>query len=980
LSLPKEKDLQFKTITNHLLSIGYEEGYNKEFDFKYNIFKNDMIRFLTHTQEDLLDEYKKSKGGNWEDELFSLIDMSIRKKGLIKVLREGISDYSLSNNIKLMYFVPNSNKNKTLVDKYKENIFKVTNEFYYSEKLIYSTEKQNRIDITISINGLPLIFIELKNSLTNQNYNDAIKQWKNDRDSKEKIFSERALVFFAVDDNEVHMTTKLNGKSTFFLPFNKGNNRGKGNPVDPTKHKTHYLWDDILTKNTLSDIINRFYYIQKEVDPKSKKVKQKQIFPRYHQLDVVRKIVRDILDKGCGQNYLIQHSAGSGKTNSISWLAHRLSSLHNKNDCAIFNSVIVITDRKVLDKQLQDAIYQIEHKHGVVERIDENKSSKDLAQAIENNKKIIITTIQKFPYALEKIENLSGKNYAVIIDEAHSSTAGESMGALKMTLAGKTLEEIEKEDITADDIMAEYIGKRSKLDNLSFFAFTATPKAKTFEIFGTMKEDKKPHEFHLYSMKQAIEEGFILDILKNYVTYERYYKIAKTIEDDPDFDKGKATHAVRKFVELNEYNIRQKVEIIVEDFKNNREMWLGDRSKGMVVTGSRISAVKYKIAIDKYIKEMGYSMKTLVAFSGKVEENEIEYTEEKLNDGIKDIPNEFDKDDQKLLIVAEKYQTGFDQPKLCAMYVDKSLGGVKCVQTLSRLNRIYKDKQTFILDFVNKVEDIQESFKPYYEDTEIKNITDPNSIFDKFYEIKEFPIYNEEKIDEFAVLYFKKKRTEKQDAKLNSLLDEGVEIFLTFNDEVKNEFKGKAREYINLYKFLLQIYPIKKLDLLKLYVYLIGLYKKFPTDIVTNVDLDEILLLDYYKLSKISDGNISISKGEGDLTGVGNGRGGKEEHLEGIDEIIARINDIYGIGLTEENKVMLENIKQIFISDTKLQQIAKVNSQEDFTKMFKNSYFKRGLIRQKKDFSEIIKSILSNKGLSNYLMNIIAEKVYEEMQ
>lgn len=974
MALPKEKDLQFKTITDHLLSIDYEVGYNRDFDFKYNIFKNDMIRFLTHTQEDLLDEYKKSKGGNWEDELFALIDISIRKKGLIKVIREGVSDYSLSRNFKLMYFVPNSNKNKTLVDKYRENIFTVTNEFYYS------LDNKDRIDTVISINGIPLVFIELKNSLTGQNYDDAIKQWKNNRDSKEKIFSERALVFFAVDDNEVHMATKLNDESTFFLPFNKGNNKGKGNPVHPTKHKTHYLWDDILTKHTLSDIIKRFYYIQKEEIPNSKKVKEKQIFPRYHQLDVVRKIVGDILDKGCGQNYLIQHSAGSGKTNSISWLAHRLSSLHNKDDQAIFNSVIVITDRKVLDKQLQDAIYQIEHKHGVVEKIDEKKSSADLANAIENNKKIIITTIQKFPFALEKIENLSGKNYAVIIDEAHSSTAGESMGALKMTLAGKTVEEIEKEDYTSDDIMAEYIGKRSKLENLSFFAFTATPKAKTFETFGTMGEDKKPHEFHLYSMKQAIDEGFIIDVLKNYATYERYYKIAKTIEEDPDFDKGKATNAVRKFVELNEYNIRQKVEIIVEDFRNNREMWLGGKSKGMIVTGGRLSAVKYKIAIDKYIKEMGYSMKTLVAFSGKIEEDEIEYTEEKLNGGVKDIPIEFNKDEQKLLIVADKYQTGFDQPKLCAMYVDKSLGGVKCVQTLSRLNRTYKDKQTFILDFVNTVEEIQNSFKPYYESTEIKSTTDPNSIFDKFYEIKEFPIYDEEKINEFAILYFKKKRTEKQDAKLNSLLDQSVEIFLSFDDETKSEFKGKAREYINLYKFLLQIYPIKKLDLLKLYVYLIGLYKKLPKDIVTGVDLDEILSLDYYKISKISEGNISIDKGEGSLTGVGNGRGGKEEKLEGLDEIIARINNIYGIGLTEENKVMLENIEKIFVGDPKLQQMAKANSQEDFTKMFSKSHFKRGLVRQKKDFSEIITNILSHEGLSNYLMSAIAEKVYEEMQ
>ncbi|WP_291944064.1 DEAD/DEAH box helicase family protein [Cetobacterium sp.] len=975
MKLPKEKDLQLKTITNHLFSLGYEKGSNADYNYKYNLISKDLIRFIIHTQEELLNEYKQAKGSRWEDELLDLVDINIRNRGIIDVLRNGVDDYSLSDTLKLMYFQPNSNKNKTLLEKYKENIFKVINEFYYSQ------EKNDRIDTVIFINGFPLIFIELKNTLTGQNYVDGIKQWKYDRDYKEKIFKEKAIVFFSVDDNEVYMTTELKGKQTLFLPFNKGYNMGSGNPFHPEKYRTYYLWEDILTKNIILDIIKRFYYIQKEETPKGRIIKKKKIFPRFHQLDVVRRIIKDVQDKGVGSNYLIQHSAGSGKTNSISWLAHRLSTLHNAKDEAIFNSIIVITDRKILNKQLQDAIFQLEHKHGVVEKIDDKKTSIDLAYAIESNKKIIITTIQKFPYVLEKIENLSGKNYAVIIDEAHSSTTGESIGALKMSLAGKTAEEFEKNDITSDDIMAEYIGKRSKLENISFFAFTATPKAKTFEIFGTKEENGKPHEFHLYSMRQAIEENFIIDVLQNYTIYERYYKVAKIIKEDPEFDKIRAAKAINRFVELNEHNIREKVEIIVEDFRLNREMWLDGKSKGMIVTSSRLSAVKYKIIIEKYLKEKGYSMKTLVAFSGKIQVDGVEYTEESMNNGVKNLPEEFEKDEFKLLIVADKYQTGFDQPKLCAMYIDKSLGGVKCVQTLSRLNRTYKDKQTFILDFVNKIEEIQEAFKPYYENTNIKEITDPNSIFEKFYELKDIPIYIEEDIEEFVRLYFKKIRTTKQDARMNSILDKGILIFLSFDDDLKELFKSKVRVYISLYKFLLNMYPIKNLDLLKLYIYLIALLKKLPTNKLFDLDLEGLLSLDSHKLSKIFEGNISITKGEGELIGIGNFKEEKkEEKLEKLDEIITRMNDIYGIGLSEEDKVVFENIEKVFMDDTNLQQIAIANIESDFKEIFGKKYFKRGLIRQKNDFENIITNILSNEGLSNFLMNAIAEKIYKKMK
>lgn len=550
-----------------------------------------------------------------------------------------------------------------------------------------------------------------------------------------------------------------------------------------------------------------------------------------------------------------------------------------------------------IHKQLQDAIYQLEHKKGLVEKIDDKKKSSDLALAIENGIKIIITTIQKFPYALEKIDNLGKRKYAVIIDEAHSSTAGENMGALKETLAGKTLEEAarleqeeERNEKSSMDKMNDIISKRTDLNNISFFAFTATPKNKTMHIFGRIGDDGLPHEFHLYSMKQAIEEGFILDVLKNYMPVSVYYKVGKKIADNPEFEKGEAKRAINKFVSLNEHNIRQKVETIVDDFMDNRVMWLDGKAKGMVVTSSRLHAVRYKLAIDKYIKEKGYDIKTLVAFSGKVNDDDNEYTEENMNN----LPNETDiakafdneKHKHKLLIVAEKYQTGFDQPKLCAMYVDKKLDGVKTVQTLSRLNRTYANKNTFILDFQNSVEDIQEAYKPYFEVTNIDKVTDPNVVNDLWYQLKGYGIYTDEEVEDFAVLFYKDKKTASQDAKMNNIIDKAVERYCILREEDNghdgetnyekkaDEFKKKASKYITFYNFLLQIYPLKNLNLLRLQIYLVALLKKLPKDGGSNrLDLDDILSLDYYKLKKFGSDdkkgqNISLSYGEGELPGI----------------------------------------------------------------------------------------------------------------
>ncbi|WP_053956350.1 type I restriction endonuclease subunit R [Inediibacterium massiliense] len=989
--LPKERNLE-ESIENCLVSAGYEQGHSQEFDLQYCLFPEDLFRFLEATQRELLEEFRFNRGTNWKKAFLDLVNSNINKRGLIHVLRNGIEDIMMNGNFKLFYNKPNLSSNKTDLKNYKENIFKIT------RQLKYSTKNNNTLDVVLSLNGFPIIVMELKNQFTGQNVYNAIRQFKEDRDPKEKLFgfNERVLAYFAVDTDEVYMTTQIKGAKTFFLPFNKGYNRGKGNPSVEGKEKTCYLWEDILTKDSLLDIIKRFYFIQED----SKKNKRA-IFPRYHQLDAVRKIVADLEVHKAGLNYLIEHSAGSGKTNTIAWTAHRLSSLHDEEDHAIFDSVIVVTDRKVLDKQLQDAIYQLEHKNGLVIKIDDKKNSTDLADAITSGIKIIITTIQKFPYALEKIKELEKRKYAVIIDEAHSSTAGENMSALKETLAGKTLDEAareqadeEKNEKSSMDKMSELIEKRTDLKNISFFAFTATPKNKTMQIFGRIGQDGKPHEFHLYSMKQAIEEKFILDVLKNYMPVSVYYKVGKKIEDNPEFDKGEAKRAINKFVSLNAHNIRQKVETIVDDFVENRVMWIGGKAKAMLVTASRLHAVRYKIAIDKYIKEKGYDIKALVAFSGTVNDEGEEYTEVSMNKEVAlditetNLPKIFDKDEFKILIVAEKYQTGFDQPKLCAMYVDKKLDGVKTVQTLSRLNRIYPDKQTFILDFQNSVEDIQEAYKPYFEMTNIDRVTDPNVVNDLWYQLHEYGIYHDEEVNDFAILFYKDKRTNSQDGKMNNIIDKGVEryCFLEEQDEKEaDEFKKKAQKYITFYNFLLQIYPLKNLNLLRLQVYLVALLKKLPKKGKERIKLDDILSLDYYKLQKLGKdekigSDISLTYGDGELVGISENASSriKEDQEEYLDDIIKRINDVFGIGLTEEDKIVIDHYEEMFKQDKNIMDIAKANSYEDLVNTFAKSYFKRGIVKAKNRNDRLVKEILTNANLQNFMVHYLAARIYDE--
>ena len=693
---------------------GYVKGYSKDFDAQLGIFPKYVIEFLKNSQPQQWEKLSNIHKEAVETKVIQRLLKELDLKGTLDVLRHGFTDYGVKFN--MAYFRPESSLNPDAERLYSKNHLSVTRQLYYQRK------GKNSIDIVLSLNGLPISTVELKNQFSGQNVSNAQKQYVYDREPSEPIFQfkKRTLVHFAVDADECFMTTKLAGKETRYLPFNLGDKNGAGNPVNKGGYRTAYLWENVWKKDSFMDIIGKFLHLDVEVyefDGVSRR-KETMIFPRYHQMDVVRRLTKHAKENGAGHNYLVQHSAGSGKSNSIAWLCYRLSSLHNAQNERIFDSVIVITDRKVLDNQLQNTIYQFEHKQGVVQKIDKN--SQQLADAITAGSNIIITTLQKFPFILEKVGELEAKKYAVVIDEAHSSQGGEATKKMKEVLSAKTLEEaiIEEAysglDEDAEDQIRKSMEARGKQDNLSFFAFTATPKPKTVEVFGTPDAQGIPKPFDLYSMKQAIEEGFILDVLKNYTTYKTYFKLSKEIEDDPTVNKKQASRAIGRFMSLHPHNLAQKTEVIIEHFRQVVSKKIGGKAKAMLVTGSRLHAVRYKEEFDKYIKDKGYTdIKTIVAFSGKVIYDTYPegVTEIQLN-GFKEneVPKKFASAEYQLLLVADKYQTGFDQPLLHTMYVDKKLSGVKCVQTLSRLNRMHAGKEdTFISKRTGQTECIYRS-------------------------------------------------------------------------------------------------------------------------------------------------------------------------------------------------------------------------------------------------------------------------------
>ncbi len=983
-----------------LLARGYTQGHPGDFNAALGMDPKAVVSFIQDTQPKAWDRLVKSHGHEVEAKVAKYIRAEMNRRGTVDVLRHGVTDRGIK--IKLAFMPPASGLNPEVVKAYAQNRLTLV------RQLPYKPNSGQTIDTAILLNGIPVATLELKTPLTCQTAQDAISQYRNDRDPQAPVlgFKSGAVVHFAVDPDDVWMTTHLCGKSTRFLPFNKGDGHGKGNPPNPKGYKTAYLWEEVLERDSLMDILARFVQTQTETKrlPNGTKTKvEKLLFPRYHQLDVVRECVEDARKNGAGQAYLIQHSAGSGKTNSIAWLAHRLSTLHDEDDNNVFDSVIVVTDRIVLDDQLQDAIAQFEHKQGVVEAITsaDGSKSKQLSEALTSNKKIIIVTIQSFRFILELIGKLPHRKYAVIVDEAHSSQTGESATKLRATLGttddaalAQAAKEQMAEDGKAEDADEEtekeilrIMKARQRQPNLSFFAFTATPKAKTLEYFGRKGKGGKPHPFHLYSMRQAIEEGFILDVLKNYVTYETYWRIASAKSEDPELEKKKASRAAVRFVELHPYNIAQKVEIILDHYLKFTAKKIGGRGKAMVVTSSRKAAVRYKEAFDKMLKKKGIKgVKALVAFSGEVEDGGKKYTEAGMNGfSSRQIPEKFESDDYQVLLVADKFQTGFDQPYLHTLFVDKRLDGVQAVQTLSRVNRTCPLKEdTFILDFVNKAEDIQKAFKPYYEATEIKEATDPNVLYQLKGEIMAAKIIHQDDVEAFAKIAFKpvEKAGANDQGLMHKCIDPAVKRFEAKKDaDEKREFAGSLQSYVRIYSFLAQLLDFEDTDLEKLHAYAQGLLRKLPRTTGSGIDLEEDLKLTFYRPKQTFSGDLSLKAGETEtVAGIGtDAKPGGRKVVALLSTIVDILNAKFGANLTPEDQLLFDQIEGDMARDPELQAQANSNGLDNFSYPAKERISGAFLDRTEKNQS-LYTRYLSEEDFRNVIETIMAQSLYEKLR
>ncbi|MGM0558141.1 MAG: type I restriction endonuclease subunit R [Myxococcota bacterium] len=994
MSKPHVEETFESEIVEHLVENGYRLGHTSDYDRERALLSDDVIGFVQDTQPKRWKRVAKKLGPNPRDAFLKALKRTMDKRGSLEVLRHGVRVRGVQ--VKLAFFRPAHGLNPDVMAKYNKNRLTVVRQLYYDPK------NENSLDVALFLNGVPVVTAELKMELAGQTVVNAKKQYKYDRDPRAPIFrfKQRALVHFAVDSNEAFMTTKLTGKSTFFLPFNKGYRDGSGNPPVEGKHRTHYLWEEVWERHSLLQIIGSFVSLQEEEKRRpggETEVRETMFFPRYHQLDCVRKLVDATTVNGPGENYLIQHSTGSGKSMSIAWLTHQLQSLHDADDRKVFDSVIVITDRLVLDKQLQETIYQLEHKEGVVKRI--HKDSTQLANALEAGAPIIITTLHKFPYVTEKIEELPGQNYAVVVDEAHSSQSGEMAAEMKKILSGKLseedLEEFEefqgvRDEMTSGDVYSAAFKAalfRGPRPNLSFYAFTATPKYKTLKMFGHTDEHGDPDAFHHYTMKQAIEEGFILDTLQYYTTYDTYFGLVKKIEEDKRLDKKKGSKALARFLSLHPHNVGQKTEIIVEHFQRNTREKIGGQAKAMVVCGSRLHAVRYKLAFDRYIREHGYDdLGVLVAFSDTVTDPDTgkSYTEEGMNDGIKqaELPRKFNTDAYRFLIVANKYQTGFDQPLLHTMYVDKRLAGIQAVQTLSRLNRQADGKDdTFVLDFVNERQQILESFKPFYERTTIDEDVDPQQLYDLQHELREFRIYQREEVEAFAKVFFKDKVSSADNARLNSHLDPAVDRFKNREEEEQDEFRAMLNNYLRLYGFMAQVTDFGDAELEMLYVYGRLLARKLPRrgDETEDVDITDDVALKYYRIQKNAEGAIQL-EGGGAVKGpheVGTGTGDEESQIE-LSRLVDLLNDRFGTEFTEADQLFFDQLAEEMMQDESVQRTARVNSEDNF-RLSARKKLERKVIDRHQDNAKMVNKMLKKNALGETIMEMLLKRVYEDL-
>ena len=1008
-----ENEKQFEeNIEQYLTNTG---GFTKASDAGYDpsmaLDINTLVGFVKATQPIMWQRFEKQCNSDPLKKFYKVFEDAVQMDGLLSVLRHGFKHRGME--FRVCYFKPESTLNQVAVQHYKQNICQCIRQWHYSAK------NHNSVDMVLTVNGIPVVAIELKNQLTGQSVDNAKLQWQYDRDQREPAFqfNHRILAYFAVDLYEAWMATELKGAGTYFLPFNQGSNGagndgGAGNPqAAGGDYVTSYIWKEALNKDSLLDIIQKFISLEvrkekkKDASGKTKTVvKKRLIFPRYHQLDVVRKLISDVRISGSGKNYLIQHSAGSGKSNSIAWTAYRLASLHNENNEPIFTSVVIVTDRRNLDAQLQETVTGFDHTLGSVCAIDEKKSSKDLRDALNAGRRIIVTTLQKFPVIYEEVDDTKGKRFAIIVDEAHSSQTGASAMKLKVALADtsdalKEYAELEgraEDEVDPTDRLIREMISHGRHRNLSFFAFTATPKGQTLEIFGTEYDDGSFHPFHIYSMRQAIEEGFILDVLQNYMTYKTCFQIAKNIPDNPDVPQSKAMKMIRRFEELHPYNIQQKSAVIVETFRGITKHKIKGKGKMMVVTSSRLAAVRYYHEIKRYLEVNGYDdVEILAAFSGSIKDPDDpsgqEWTESNINHDSKGNSvseaqtKQVFHDEGNILVVAEKYQTGFDEPLLHTMIVDKKLRGVKAVQTLSRLNRTHPDKEdTLVIDFINTKADILAAFQPFYQETYLSEEINTDLIYKTQRALRSFKIYDDTAIQNVTGIYFdndKRKANKTQAAITNALLPI-QHRYNDLNQEQRYQFRRTCRTFVKWYGYISQITRMFDKDLHDEYVFCSYLAKIIPPDPATPFDLGNKVKLEYYNLEKTFEGSIELKE---DMSGKYDPAKIKkpvkmEETLSPLEQVIQKINEQYMGEFTEGDKVVIAALHEKLKNNKKLQKSAQTDGQQIFEKNIFPQLFDDAAQEAYMESTETYAKLFEDAAKYRAVMTALAHALFTELK
>ena len=984
LGMKERYDFQQWIIKDLKEKNGYIQRATAQYNPRLAMDVDLLWDFLMETQKETMDYLLKKLN---KDTIINLINKEIVKGGFLFALKEGV--FIENKQLRLLYRKPTTSFNEKAVKQYHANRLSVIEEVVY--------EESDRIDLVIFINGLALFAIELKFNPSGQSVQDAIKQLKG-RNAKNRLFrfEQGVLASFAVDTLEVYMTTQLKGQETYFLPFNMGKGQGidmgSGNPHNPDGVDTEYLWLDVMTKDSILQLIESFIFF--EIDKKDPK-KKTLIFPRYHQRRAVSRLLEDMRSNHTESNYLIQHSAGSGKTNTIAWLAHSLVSLHDEENNNIVDTVLIVTDRIVVDRQLQDAVKQIGHKNGVVKVMGDRETSSDLADAIAGNTKIIATTIHKFAQINQSdwmsVGNTANKKFAILIDEAHSSTTGSYMSSVSQVLTetdieNGTIEELQ--EVTAADAIEREIARTGKQANVSIIAFTATPKATTLQLFGTTQPDGSKAPFDVYSMKQAIEEGFILDVLNNYTTYKTYYRLNKAVEEDPELKTTIAKRKIAKFVELSDENIDQKVEIIMDHFISHDIMAeLGGQGKAMIVTSGREAAVKYQLAFKKYFKEHSItSIGTMIAFSGKVNYLGSEYSESAMNDFKEDdLKDNFNTDDYQVLIVANKYQTGFNQPKLVAMYVDKKLRNVAAVQTLSRLNRIFRgyNKKTFILDFKNTYDDIRAAFAPYYRETILADTITPSDILDLDRKIDEYSILDNSVVHEFNQFLYQEKRSSREKQKMVALLNKGYDRIKRFDEKDQLSIRRVIRSFIRMYTFLIQATAYQNEMLHERYNYLQSLVKMIDVRLGGNdFTIADKIVVDYMKHKQTgyftsspeleNDPELKLPKPN--LTSI------TDEQEKRLSEILEEINEQLNLNIDSEVGISgAVSIRELLKKNARLKQSAHVNSREDFKFAFEEE-IDNALTEGYSQSQDLFGALLNNEAFKKRMANIFLNDVYKSLK